>query len=328
MDSPQKGVFNLVVNGKSEVRIDKYLTSRIDVSRNQNSKLIKEGKVRVNGAQVKPNYTVRIGDVVSVEIPKPEKPDITPEDIPLDIIYEDEYFIVVNKPPGLVVHPGAGHWQGTLVSGLLGYTRNLSDAGGEFRPGIVHRLDKDTSGLIVVAKNNEAHWKVAEKFSNREIYKEYIAFVWGLPAPDAGTIDRPIGRSKSNRKKFVVTPDGREAVTEYRVLSDYRVVSLVSLCLKTGRTHQARVHMKSIGHPVLGDKEYGGSKVCVKGLNKEEMELARNLLKVVTRQMLHACKLRFIHPFFNKELSLEAPLPDDFKVVEKVLKEYYNKTNG
>lgn len=328
MNSSSKGVFSLLVEEGGGVRVDRYLTSKIDVSRSQISRLIKKGKIRVNGAQVKPNYIVRIGDVISVEIPEPEKPDIVPEEIPLDIIYEDEYFIAVNKPPGLVVHPGAGHHHGTLVSGLLNYTRSLSDVGGDFRPGIVHRLDKDTSGILVVAKNNEAHWKLAEKFSNREIYKEYVAFVWGFLTPDMGTIDRPIGRSRSNRTKFVVTPDGKEAVTEYRVLMGYRVVSLVSLYLKTGRTHQARVHMKSIGHPVLGDKEYGGSKICVRGLNKEEMELARSLLKIVTRQMLHAHKLKFIHPFFRREISLEAPLPDDFKVVEKVLKEYYNKMNG
>jgi len=316
--------FNIIVDNEVTSRLDKYISSKIDISRSKISKLIKDGDILVNNHIVRPNYRVRRGDVVLINLPEPEEIEITPANIPLDIIYEDEFYIAINKKPGIVVHPGAGNFHNTLVSGLLNYTRNLSKVGGEFRPGIVHRLDKDTSGVLIVAKSDEAHWKLSEMFANRQVHKEYLAYIWGTIRDDHGVICKPIDRSKKNRKKFVVSEGGKEAITEFNVIKKYNCITYVSLILKTGRTHQARVHMKYIGHPIVGDREYGCYSFGGIRVNRRDRECINKIRNVVDRHLLHAYRLKFFHPFFEKDVSLVAPIPEDFEMIEKILKECYN----
>ncbi|MDN5317827.1 MAG: rRNA synthase, partial [Thermoanaerobacterium sp.] len=263
-----------------DMRIDSFLASELDYTRSYLKKLILNGLVKVNGSSIKPNYKLKEGDSVDVNIPEAEKIDLMPENIPLDIIYEDDDIIVINKPQGMVVHPAPGNYSGTLVNALLYHCKNLSGINGELRPGIVHRLDKDTSGVMVVAKNDKAHLDLSNQIKERTILKKYIAIVEGVIKDDEGSIEVPIGRDHAERKKMAVTEDGRYALTLYKVLERYKNNSLIEATIKTGRTHQIRVHMSYIGHPIVGDEVYGYKKQRF------------NLLG----QALHSKLLGLVHP--------------------------------
>ncbi len=289
-------------------RLDKVLSALMtDESRSQLKEAIDKGEVAVNGGATKPKYQVQPGDQIVVTIPDPVKLDLEPENIPLDIVYEDDDVIVVNKPSGMVVHPSPGHPDHTLVNALL-YHSPLSTINGTYRPGIVHRIDKDTSGLLMVAKNDNAHRSLATQLKNKTNLREYIALVHGVIKQDEGTIDAPLGRSPKDRKRQAIVADGRHAVTHFKVLERYLNYTLISCWLETGRTHQIRVHMKSIGHPLAGDPLYGPRKT-ING----------------SGQFLHAKKLGFKHPVTGKQLVFEAPLPDDF---ERVLRRLREQTPG
>ncbi|WP_301876137.1 RluA family pseudouridine synthase [Limosilactobacillus oris] len=293
----------LTVDDTLTGRIDKVLAHQFNqFSRSHLQKWIEDGNVRVNGQPVKPKYKLAVGDQVVIEPEAPQKVDLTPEKIPLDIVYEDDDVIVVNKPQGMVVHPAPGHPDHTLVNALL-YHSPLSTINGEFRPGIVHRIDKDTSGLLMVAKNDLAHRSLAAQLKAKTNQREYMALVHGVIKQDAGTINAPIGRSKKDRKKQAVVSDGRHAVTHFKVLHRFRHYTLVSCRLETGRTHQIRVHMKSIGHPLAGDPLYGPRKTLP----------GRG-------QYLHARLLGFKHPRTGKELVFTAPLPEYFQQMLDKLK--------
>ena len=300
----QKGVKiveNIVVNSDN-VRLDAYIAQqKPDISRTMIQKLIEEGNILVNGTKKKLSYKVKIGDNISLNVPIPKEIDLKPEKIPLEIVYEDNDIIVVNKPKGLVVHPANGNPDGTLVNAVMEICKDsLSGIGGEIRPGIVHRLDKDTSGLLIVAKNDKAHIKMSEQIKNREVKKIYIALVKGNVNEDEATINMPIGRSQKDRKKMAVRKEGKEAITHFKVLKRYGgKYTLLEIKIDTGRTHQIRVHMAEIGHPVVGDMVYSNGK------NEFGIE----------GQMLHAKSLDFKHPITGKQMHLEAELPDYFKVI-------------
>lgn len=287
-------------------RLDKVCSEILsDYSRSQIKQLIDGGNITVNGKTEKAKYKVKSGDVIRLEEPETKTLELRPENIPLDIVYEDDDVIVINKPQGMVVHPAPGHDDHTLVNALL-YHCPLSTINGTFRPGIVHRIDKDTSGLLMVAKNDKAHRFLAEQLKDKTNIREYVALVHGRIAEDEGTINAPIGRSLKDRKKQAVVKDGRNAVTHFEVLKRYRDYTLVKCILETGRTHQIRVHMKYIGHPLVGDPLYGPKKT-IKG----------------NGQFLHAGKLGFVHPTTGKLLIFEAPLP---KIFQECL-EKLDKTN-
>ena len=277
-------------------RLDKACSEIFsDYSRSQIKQLLDGGNITVNGKTEKAKYKVKSGDVIRLEEPETKTLELRPENIPLDIVYEDDDVIVINKPQGMVVHPAPGHDEHTLVNALL-YHCPLSTINGTFRPGIVHRIDKDTSGLLMVAKNDKAHRFLAEQLKEKPNIREYVALVHGRIAEDEGTINAPIGRSLKDRKKQAVVKDGRNAVTHFEVLKRYRDYTLVKCILETGRTHQIRVHMKYIGHPLVGDPLYGPKKT-IKG----------------NGQFLHAGKLGFVHPTTGKLLIFEAPLPKIFQ---------------
>lgn len=277
-------------------RLDKACSEIFsDYSRSQIKQLLDGGNITVNGKTEKAKYKVKSGDVIRLEEPETKTLELRPENIPLDIVYEDDDVIVINKPQGMVVHPAPGHDDHTLVNALL-YHCPLSTINGTFRPGIVHRIDKDTSGLLMVAKNDKAHRFLAKQLKDKTNIREYVALVHGRIAEDEGTINAPIGRSLKDRKKQAVVKDGRNAVTHFEVLKRYRDYTLVKCILETGRTHQIRVHMKYIGHPLVGDPLYGPKKT-IKG----------------NGQFLHAGKLGFVHPTTGKLLIFEAPLPKIFQ---------------
>ena len=286
----------LTIDSAMTGRIDKELAHHLaDISRSQLQKWIEDGNVTVNGEKVKPKYKLAVGDRVVVQPEKPQKIDLEPENIPLDIVYEDDDVIVVNKPQGIVVHPAPGHPNHTLVNALL-YHSPLSTINGEFRPGIVHRIDKDTSGLLMIAKNDLAHRSLAAQLKAKTNEREYVALVHGVIKEERGTIDAPLGRSKKDRKKQAVVEDGRHAVTHFKVLERFQHYTLVSCRLETGRTHQIRVHMKYIGHPLAGDPLYGPRKT-----------LPGN------GQYLHARLLGFKHPRTGKQMTFTSPLPEYFQ---------------
>ncbi|EFZ35313.1 RluA family pseudouridine synthase [Ligilactobacillus ruminis] len=287
-------------------RLDKVCSEIFsDYSRSQIKQLLDGGNITVNGKTEKAKYKVKSGDVIRLEEPETKTLELRPENIPLDIVYEDDDVIVINKPQGMVVHPAPGHDEHTLVNALL-YHCPLSTINGTFRPGIVHRIDKDTSGLLMVAKNDKAHRSLAKQLKDKTNIREYVALVHGRIAEDEGTINAPIGRSLKDRKKQAVVKDGRNAVTHFEVLKKYRDYTFVKCILETGRTHQIRVHMKYIGHPLVGDPLYGPKKT-IKG----------------NGQFLHAGKLGFVHPTTGKLLIFEAPLP---KIFQECL-EKLDKTN-
>lgn len=292
-------------------RIDALLARNVDgLSRSAAQRLIEQGGVSVNGTAVKKNYKSNVGDEVSLCLPEPENVEIIPQDIPLDVVFEDGDLIVINKPRGLVVHPAPGHPDGTLVNALLHHCGDsLSGIGGEKRPGIVHRIDMDTSGLLIVAKNDFAHRQLSAQLSDHSLARTYEAVVYGRVKEDCGTVDAPIGRHPVDRKRMaVVQHGGREAVTHYEVIARYRGFSHIRCRLETGRTHQIRVHMEKIGHPLLGDLVYG-RKRAEKGLEG---------------QCLHARELRFIHPRSGEEVHLVTELPEYFREVLSKLGEEEN----
>lgn len=289
-------------------RIDKLIAEVYkDISRMTIQRLINDGKLKINNKNVKVSYKVSEGDSIEFDLQEPEKIDIKAQDIPLNVIYEDEDIIVINKEKGMVVHPGNGRTEDTLVNALMQKCKNsLSGIGGKIRPGIVHRLDKDTSGIIIVAKNDKAHINLSEQIKNRKVNKYYIALVRGNVIENNATINMPIARSTKDRKKMAVSEKGKEAITHFKVLKRYNGYTLLKLKIDTGRTHQIRVHLAEIGHPVVGDEVYsnGKNKFGVKG------------------QCLHAKRIEFVHPTSNKKMVLEAELPKYFKdILEKLDKE-------
>lgn len=292
-------------------RLDKVLSHLVtSLSRSRIEKLIKEHHIQVNHQNVKPKYAVKPNDQVTIHIPAPKKLKLTPEKIPLDIIYEDQDVLVVNKPQGMVVHPAPGHPDHTLVNALL-YHTPLSHINGTFRPGIVHRIDKDTSGLLMVAKNNLAHYSLSEQLRYKTNVREYVALVHGNIKQESGTVDEPLGRSPHNRKKQAVVSDGRHAVTHYRVIERFGQYTLIKCRLETGRTHQIRVHLQYIGHPVAGDPLYGPRKT-LKGHG----------------QFLHAWKLGFKHPRTGKLLIFTVQIPKIFRLtLNRLRREKFGRQN-
>ncbi len=290
-------------------RLDKVLHNNAHLaglSRSRIQKLIKGGHVRVNDRCVKLSYKVHEKDHISVTIPSPKELLLTPQELPLGILYEDEQLIVVNKEPGVVVHPAAGNMEGTLVHGLLHHCQDLSGIGGVMRPGIIHRLDKDTSGVLVVAKTDLAHQNLVEQFAKRQVHKVYLAIVAGCPAEPSGIIDTLIGRHPVHRKKMAVLErGGRTAISEYEVAEVFKKAALLRVVIKTGRTHQIRVHMAHMGCPVIGDAVYGGKKAQMEG---------------VTRQCLHASQLTITHPLTSEILQFDAPMPEDMKNILATLR--------
>jgi len=305
---------------KSKERIDAFLSRELaQISRSKIQQLIRESRVTVNGLSVKANTPVRPNDIIRVTVPKPPPADALPENIPLKIVFEDDYLLVVNKPAGMVVHPACGHFTGTLVNALLGHSGQLSRENGSDRPGIVHRLDKDTSGLLVVAKNDAVHEALALQFSEKSADREYRAIVWGRPQRASGRVETLLSRSVRDRRKIVVASTGKSAVTHYRLLEPFAFLSHLSVRLETGRTHQIRVHMAHVGHPVFGDPVYGGRTRPLAALNPGVRATAQELLALISRQALHAKTLGFVHPVLKKKMLFDSELPEDFRnVLEKL----------
>ena len=289
---------------ENDIRIDKYLSNNTELSRTLISKMIDNGYILVNGKKTKNNYKVQENDIISIDDSFKEEINIEPEEMDLDIDYEDNDIMIINKPSGIVVHPGNGNYKGTLVNGLMYYTNKLSDVNGEIRPGIVHRIDKDTSGLIIVAKNNKTHEILGDYFKNKSITRTYIALVKGEIGTNSGTIDAPIGRSDKDRKKMAVTAkNSKNAITHFTVLKRYKGYTLIKCKLDTGRTHQIRVHMAYIGHPVYNDPVYTNDKCSDFG------------------QFLHSYSMEFIHPITKEKMYFECPLPEYFSEFLKCLEE-------
>ena len=292
-------------------RLDAYIAKENeDISRTMIKKLIEDGKILVNGKKQKTSYKVQNNDEIEINIPEAKEINLKAQDIPIEIIYEDNDIIVVNKPKGMVVHPAVGNLDGTLVNAIMNICKDtLSGIGGEVRPGIVHRLDKDTSGLLIIAKNDNSHIKMSEQIKNREVTKIYIALVRGVIAENEATIDMPIARSTKDRKKMAVNRNGKKAVTHFKVLKRYDKYTLLQIKIDTGRTHQIRVHMAEIGHPVVGDMVYSNGK------NDFGVE----------GQMLHSKILEFKHPITGKEMHLEAKIPEYFEDVLRQLEDKYGE---
>ena len=298
-------VINVIDN--DGIRIDKYLLDKLDISRNKIQKLINDNNILVNGKSVKASYIVRVDDLIECDFLYKEKIDILPEDIPLDIVYEDDDLLVVNKPSGMVVHPAVGNYSHTLVNALMYHCNNLSQVNGVIRPGIVHRIDADTSGLLLVAKNDMAHVDLAKQISEKSVKREYITLVDGVIKEDTATIDARIGRDVKNRKKMCVTADNsKDAITNIRVIERYKNSTLITCSLLTGRTHQIRVHMNYIGHSVINDPVYGSKK----------------LVDPLFGQMLHARKIGFVHPRTHEYMEFSCEPPDKFL---DILEMYKNK---
>ena len=297
---------NVIVNENDKgKRLDIYIAENFnELSRTMIKKLIESNNILVNDKSEKVSYKVQANDNISIDVPEARETKLKAQEIPLDIIYEDSDIIVVNKPKGMVVHPANGNPDGTLVNAILSICKNsLSGIGGELRPGIVHRLDKDTSGLIIVAKNDKAHINMSEQIKERNVKKTYIALVRGNVPEEEATINMPIGRSTKDRKKMAVTKNGKQAITHFKVLKRYSKYTLLEIKIETGRTHQIRVHMAEIGYPVVGDAVYSNGK------NEFGIE----------GQMLHAYKLEFMHPITNKHMELTVPLPQYFEEILKKL---------
>lgn len=301
MNSKNNLVFE-IGEGQAGKRLDSVVAEASGLSRAYVVKLMGQGNVTVNGKAPAKSYKVVAGDHISVDIPPPEPMELIPEKMPLRILFEDDDLIVLSKPPGLVAHPGPGHPTGTLVHGLLAHADNLSGIGGIERPGIIHRLDKDTSGLMIVAKTDFAHRKLSEALKEREIKKTYWALVYGSFKEDEGEIDEPVGRKPNNRQKMAVVPGGRDAITTFHVRERFKGLTLVEAHPLTGRTHQIRVHLSYIHHPVAGDSVYGSDK-------KRDEQLG------IGRQLLHAIGLSFVHPRTGEELTFKDELPADFEIV-------------
>ncbi|MBB6003109.1 RluA family pseudouridine synthase [Arcicella rosea] len=319
-----------VDKGQSILRVDKYLMSRMqNASRNKIQDAIETGAVRVNEAIVKANYKVKPLDVITILLAEPPRnTEIIPQNIPLDIVYEDDELLVVNKPAGMVVHPAHGNWEGTLVNALVYHFQNLpTHRNGEIRPGLVHRIDKDTSGLLVIAKTETAMTHLAKQFFDHSIERTYNALVWGEPKADEGTITGHVGRSLKDRKIMTVFPDGsmgKDATTHYKVLKKLRYVSVVQCNLETGRTHQIRVHFKHIGHPLFNDTTYGGDRILRGTVFSKYEQFVGNCFKMCPRQALHAKSLGFIHPKTGEFLQFDTELPEEMQQVIQKWDTYVN----
>lgn len=308
-DGPS-GPTRLVVAEAGGERLDAWLARHLpDLSRSRIAQLMGSGAVRLNGEVPKKSVRPEPGDVVEVDVPAPEPSSVLAEDIPLSIVYQDSDLLVIDKPVGLVVHPAPGNRTGTLVNALLHHVRDLSGIGGVLRPGIVHRLDRDTSGLLLVAKNDTAHRKLAAALKRREVKRYYLTATWGHLADDRITVDAPIARSPHHRTRMAVAEGGRAAVTHATRLERWRAADLLRVELETGRTHQIRVHMAWLGHAVVGDATYGGG--GSRGISGPDHPWARALAKRVQRQFLHASEIRFVHPRSGEEMRFESPLPED-----------------
>lgn len=325
--------YRIVADAKQQqLRIDKFLMDRLpNVTRNKIQNAIKDGFVKVNEEEVKPNYKVRPADVITIALPEPPRDtEVIPEDIPLNIIYEDEDLLVVNKEAGMVVHPAYQNWSGTLVNALTHHFQNLPEMeGNEGRPGLVHRIDKDTSGLLVIAKSEAGMTGLAKQFYDHSIERTYYALVWGIPDQEKGTIDVNLDRSLKDRRVTMAYEDeniGRRAVTHYEVIENFRYVSLLKCNLETGRTHQIRAHMKYLGHPLFNDATYGGDKVLKGTQFSKYKSFVDNCFKILPRQALHAKSLGFIHPTKKQFIQFDSELPADFKAVLEKWRHYVQYT--
>ena len=310
--------------GQSLLRIDKYLSTRMEsTSRTRIQNAANAGNILVKNSPVKPNYKVKPGDIVQIVLPNPPREiELIPENIPVNIVYEDDDVLVVNKEPGMVVHPAYGNYTGTLVNALMYHFRDLPlFSTGEARPGLVHRIDKNTSGILVIAKNELSLNRLSRQFFERTTDRKYQALVWGTPDPSEGTITGHVGRNLKDRKIMQVFEDGSEgkpAITHYRVLENLGYISLVECKLETGRTHQIRVHFSHIRHPLFNDEEYGGDQILKGTTFTKYQQFIRNCFKILPRQALHAKSLAFDHPVTGKRLYFESPLPDDMvQVIDK-----------
>ncbi len=312
MNSPGRKIKFQATDADAGTRLDRFLAVRApDISRTRLQRFIKEGRVYLNDHPVTlPRHRINSGDILEFEIPAPEPLKLTPEAMLLDIIFEDSHIIVINKPAGMVIHPGAGHERSTLVHGLLHHCGDLKGIGDTMRPGIVHRLDKDTSGLVIIAKDNAAHQSLIEQFASRTTDKRYIALVAGKLRDRSGTVNSPIGRHPVHRKKMAAgVSRGKEALTQWKIMREMKGASLIEAHILTGRTHQIRVHMSSIGHPLLGDMLYGGPSVVK----------LQDLTVKIPRQMLHAAELAVTHPLTRERMRWQAPVPEDMKKVISAL---------
>jgi len=324
----------IVDKGQELIRIDKFLANRLtaNVSRTRIQSGADAGNIIVNGKPVKSNYKIRPFDEILLLIPKPEvEYDLSPENIPLDVIYEDDDLVVINKQAGLVCHPGTGNYKGTLVNALLYHFQNLPNGNQQTRPGLVHRLDKDTSGIMVIAKTEFSLAHLAKQFFDRTTQRKYIALVWGNVVNDEGTITGNIGRHSRERLQFEVFPDGdfgKHAVTHYKVIKRYNYVTLVECKLETGRTHQIRVHMKHIGHTLFNDSRYGGDRVLKGTIYTKYKQFTDNCFEVMPRQALHAASLGFVHPVTGKNMFFESELPDDFSAVLQKWERYWTQLSN
>jgi 23S rRNA pseudouridine1911/1915/1917 synthase len=321
--------FRLVVDkGQALLRLDKFLMDRLpNVSRNKVQDAIKSESIQVNNQPIKASYKVKPLDVITITLPEPPRDtEVVPEDIPLNIIYEDEALLLVNKAPGMVVHPAYSNWTGTLVNALTFYLQNLpTTRNGEGRPGLVHRIDKDTSGLLVIAKTDFAMTYLAKQFFDHTIERTYYALVWGVPKASSGTIRGHVGRSPKDRKVMTVYPEGdygKHAVTHYKVLQTFQYVSLIQCNLETGRTHQIRAHMKYLGHPLFSDAMYGGDQIVYGNRTSSFKAFVDNAFRIMPRQALHAKSLGFRHPGTKQQMQFDTELPDDFLAVLEKWKLY------
>ena len=311
----------LVDEGQSQIRIDKYLFDKLtNVTRSKIQSAIKSGSVTVNGEEIKPNYLLKPKDLIIYQTPKSRYTGkIIPEDIALDIVYEDDAVLVINKQPGIVVHPGHGNYSGTLVNAIafyLGLDLPTMEGNSQDRIGLVHRIDKDTTGLMVIAKTEESMAHLAEQFAAHSLERRYIALVWGQPDEEAGTITGNLGRNPHNRMQQIVFPhgdEGKHAVTHYKVLKPMYYVSLIECQLETGRTHQIRAHMKYLGHTLFNDARYGGDKILKGTVFTKYKQFVENCFQIMPRQALHAKSLGFVHPTTKQFMQFECELPDDFK---------------
>ena len=313
------------VNGLGE-RLDQFLSFQLNqYSRSKIQSWIQSGNVLVNGEFHKKNYLLNKDDQITVCPPHSEenKLDLTPEPMDIDLIYEDEVIAVINKPAGLIVHPGKGAHKGTLIHGLLHHFKKLSSINGNIRPGIIHRLDKDTSGVMVIAKTNQAHQIIADQFKNREVEKKYSGFTWGRWSENNGSIIEPISRNKKDPTSFQVSIDGKKSQTIFTVEKKYRHCSLVSFYPTTGRTHQIRVHTSYLGYPIFGDKKYGGGEHKTKGFLPEIAKFYKTEMKRFQRHALHARSIQFFHPLLNQKVIFEAPLPEEFRLLLKSFRSFY-----
>lgn len=331
---PRTERMRIVTDKRQEpLRIDKFLMTRVEgATRNKIQQALEDGFITVNGKEVKPNYKIHPADeIVVYDSRRPDITEIIPEEMPLDIVYEDDELMVINKPARMVVHPGCGNYSGTLVNGLSWYLQHKTGSASELpRVGLVHRIDKDTTGLVVIAKTENAMMKLAAQFKAHTVHRRYVALVWGDIAEDEGTIEAHVGRHQRFRKIFAAYPEGehgKEAITHFRILERFGYVTLVELQLETGRTHQIRVHMSSIGHPLFGDITYGGDRIVKGTIFSKYKQFVENTFALLPRQALHAKELGFIHPKTGKEMMFTSDLPADMQAVVERWRSYTKGIN-